>query len=399
MTRKALKGYLEQYWSQPEKTWDELFALRRYLSMYTLCDTLRGEDINTVPVTLINAELLELLLDIVKRSNDGEFDKSEKFRHYPLACMMLEIFCCLVHRQCAVQAIICERLFRDIPGGSQQLVKVLNGSCSWLESLAIVRFFVAASTNPVTCLWLLRHRRILEKLLRHMHEAAAIVERNMSKVKLEDPTQDNIALCNMLRIHLQKENVALKTARIVSTLVSGLSALLFFSMTTLFGAHYEEFIVFKRAVYESEILSNFPTILRQLMRWLSPARFMSGFLEGILRCLEMERTRKLLFLDDFVFCRDRKIPPGADGLVYWNHHTLRPSNAAWLVCHALSMKPLIGSNWAAAILTTTLDNAEEEVCCPMIEVGSVGQREREGGRRGGKVSWSRRRERREGVRE
>ena len=150
MTRKALKGYLEQYWNQPEKTWDELFAVRRYLSMYTLCNMLRGEDINTVPVTLINAELPELLLDIVKRSNDGEFDKSEKFRYYPLACMALEIFCCLVHRQCAVQPIICERLFRDIPGGPQQLVKVFNRSRSWLESLAVVRFFGAASTNPVT---------------------------------------------------------------------------------------------------------------------------------------------------------------------------------------------------------------------------------------------------------
>ena len=364
LTRKTLNSYIELYFTSPDKVWDNLSMLRRFLTMHFLCNDPSSDRFDTVPVTLVNANLPEIMMDVIKQSNDGDFDKFPKLKHHPLAFFAIEIMGCFVHRRCVANPIVCERLFRDWPGAPQQLVKVLNGSQSWYESLAVVRLFGYASTCPVGCLWLLRHRKVLATVLRHIHSTATIVEENTAKVK--SGATDH-ALKNMLWVHLDSEDFS-KVARIMGTAASSLAALLFYSILIQFGAHYEEFLIIKKAVYDSGILSNFMACARQLMHWLSPGRFMSGFLESVHKCLEMDRTMKLLFLDDFSFFREHDFSPGWDSLKYWDHDTLRPSVVAWLVCHALTMKPLIGSNWAAAILVTTLDNASDEVCGPIIRV-------------------------------
>lgn len=361
-TRKTLNSYIELYWTDPGKVWESLSMLRRFLTMHFLCNDPSSDRFDTVPVTLVNANLPEMMMDVVKKANDGGFDNFPKLQHHPLAFFAVEILGCFVHRRCVANPIVSERLFRDWPGATQQLVKVLNGRQSWYESLAVVRLFGYASTCPVGCLWLLRHRKVLATVLRHIHSTAKIVEENTAEAESMDQ-----ALRNMIWVHLDHKDPA-KVARIMGTAASSLAALMFYSIMIQFGAHYEEFLTIKKAVYDSGILSNFMTAARQLMHWLSPGRFMSGFLESIHKCLEMDRTMKLLFLDDFSFCQEHEYSPGWASLKYWNHETLRPSVIAFLVCHALTMKPLIGANWATAILVTTLDNASDEVCRPIIEV-------------------------------
>lgn len=331
--------------------------------MHVLYNGLKTQHIDLAPVTLATALAPEHMLDIIKRGNNHEYITVKTYRSYPVCFLAAEILSYFLHPQCTAAPIVTEKLFRDMPGGPHELIRMMNTQ-SWYESFAAVRVFGFASTHPTTCLWFLKHPKILAAIFAFSFAAGEIIERHVQKDKMQNVEDYLKVLCNAT---IKKENY-IKTTRIMANYASCMAVLVFNNMMHHFGAHYEEFLVLRKAVYDAQILEHFFCISRHMMRWLSPGRFMSGFLQGIYRCLEMDRAMKLLFVNNFAFCREHKIAPGWESLKYFNHPTLEPSHITFLLCHALSVKYLIGAHWAAAIIAYVLENASDEVCRPIIEV-------------------------------
>ena len=363
LTHKIMKGFVDAYVETPQQSWEELCRVRRYLMMHVLYSGLKDERMDLAPVTLASAGVPEMMLDFIKRGNDREFILLPKYRSYPVVFLAAEILSYFMHRQCSVYPVFCEKFFREMPGAPQEISRMMDVQ-SWYESLAAVRLFGFGATHPAGCLWLLHHRSTFTKLLQFTYGAGEVIERHIQREKMQNVEDYLKVLC---QVHVQKENYV-KTTRIMGTYASCMAVLVFTNMMHHFGANYEEFRILRRAVYDAEVLQNFYNIARQLIRWLTPARFMSGFLQGIFRCLEMDRAMKYLFLENFEFFRKHKVSAGWDSLHHWNHQTLRPSHIAFLVCHALTVKNLIGANWAAAILANTLDHGPDEVAKLIIEV-------------------------------
>lgn len=366
MIHLMMKTYTSTYVDNPQQCWEELCRIRRYLMMHVLYSGLKTQHLDLAPVTLTSAAAPEFLLSVIKRGNDGEFVQMPKYRSFPICFIAAEILSYFMHRQCTAYPIVTEKFFRDIPGGPEEVVRMMNTQ-SWYESFAAIRMFGFAASHPAACLWMLQHSETLTTVLKHTYGAGEIIERHVQKEKMQGVEDYLKVLCNAT---IKKENY-IKTTRIMGTYASCMAVHVFNKLMHHFGANYEEFLILRQAVYDAEILPNFFKISRQLMRWLSPGRFMSGFLKGIYRCLEMDRAMKLLFVDNFEFCHEHKVSPGWESLKYFNHQTLRPSHITFLVCHALSVKYLIGANWAAAILAYTLENASDDVCKPIIEVSRM----------------------------
>jgi hypothetical protein len=363
MVHLIMRTYVSTYVDNPQRSWEELCRVRRYLMMHTLYNGLGTQQVDLAPVTLATAEAPELMLGLIRRGNDGEFlQKVPKYRSYPVCFLAAEILGFFMHRQCTAYPIVMEKIFRDLPGGPQEVVRMMNTQ-SWYEAFAAVRMFGFASTHPSACLWFLRHPKALTKILYYSYGAGEIIECHVQKEKMQSVEDYLKVLCNAT---IRRESY-IKTTRIMANYATCMAVLVFNNMMHHFGANHEDFLVLRQVVYDAGIIPHFFTIARHLMRWLTPGRFISGFLQGIYRCLEMERTMKLLFVDNFEFCRKLKMSPGLDSLKYFNHLTLRPSHVTFLLCHALSVKYLIGANWAIAIIAYTLENGSDEVCKPIIE--------------------------------
>ena len=363
MLHMVVRTYTSIYFENPERTWNEFCKIRRYLVMHALINSIKSAVVDKVPVDLTTAETQELLLDLIRRGNDGEFSKMPNYRSYPVCFIAVEVICYFMHPQCAAFTIFVEKFFRDMRGCPQELVRMMN-TRPWHEAFAVVRLFGFASSHPVCCLWLLQHPETLASLLRYSHQAGKIVERVIQREKPAALEQCLNVLCQTT---IKKGSVG-KYARIMGTYAACMSALTFSNMTHHFTANFDDYLVLRRAVFDAELIQNFHLISRQIMRWLSPGRFMSCFLLGVYRCMEMDKTVQLLFLDDFKLLRKHKISAGWESLRYFNHQTFHPSHASFLICHALLTKILIGSHWAAAIITWVLQNCSEEVCRPIIEV-------------------------------
>ena len=363
MIHIIMRTYTSTYLDNPERTWDEMLRIRRYLMMHALYNGLKTQLVDLAPVTLVTAETPELLLALIRRTNDGEFSKMPSYRSYPICFAVTEIICFFMHPQCSAYTIFLEKFFRDMPGCPQEIVRVMN-TRPWYEVFAAVRLLGFASTHPAACVWLLKHPKALTSLLRYSHQAGQIVERHVQKEKLANADDYLKAVCQPGG----KKESYIKTTRVMATYAAVMSALAFSNMTHHFGNNFDDFRKLRTAVYESEVLQNFNQVARNAMRWLTPGRFMSGFLQGIYRCLEMDRTTKLVFLDDFEFFRKHKISAGWDSLKYFNHQVFHTSHATFLICHALSAKYLIGSSWATAIIAYVLENCPDNVSRPIIEV-------------------------------
>ena len=363
MLHIILRTYTSTYLDNPERTWDELCRIRRYLMMHALYNGLKTQQVDESPVTLTTAEIQDLLLSIIRRGNDGEFAKIPTYRNYPICFMAAEIICYFMHPQCTACTIFTEKFFRDMPGCPQEIIRMMN-TRPWYESFAAVRIFGFASTHPAACLWLLRHPKALTSILRYSHQAGQIIERHVQKDKMANLEDYLKALC---QLSVRKESY-IKTSRIMAAYAAVMSAVVFNNMTQHFVNNFEDFLILRSVIYDSEVLQNFHHVSRQLMRWLTPGRFMSGFLRGVYRCLEMDKCTKLLFSDDLEFFRKHKVSAGWESLKYFNHQTLHPSHITFLLCHALSGKYLIGSNWAAAIIGYVLNNCSDSFCRPIIEV-------------------------------
>ena len=333
------------------------------MMVHILFNGVKDSEFDTVPATLVSANFPEILIDFITRHHKGEFKNDSKFKLYPIAYMAVDMLAYFLHRQSVSFPILGEKIFREMPGAPQQVVALLRNG-RWYEALAAMRFFGFASMHPSGTLWLFQRQKLLVEILRYSHCAPEVVERHMPKGRalIEDET-----LRAVFGVHIQTGDFV-RIAKILSTYAAGMGAVTFSSIMVQFGCNFEEFIIVKRIVYKAELLSNFVNITRQLMSWLSPGRFMSMFLQSIHRCMDMERGANLLFVEDFDFFRRNKIEAGWESLKYWYHQTLRPSSIAYLMCHALTTKSLIGAHWAAALVATTLDSAPDEVCRPIIQV-------------------------------
>ena len=363
MVHLIIRTYVTTFVENPQLSWGELCRLRRYLMMHILYTGLKTQHIDLAPVTLNTAETPEFMVLLIKRGNNREFTKMPNYRNYPVCFLAAEILCFLVHRYCSACPIVVEKFFRQIPGAPEELMRMIRIQ-SWYEVFAAIRLFGYTSSHPSACAWFLKNTKDLTKILLFSHGAEVVIEEHVSRDKMVNIEEELQVLCNE---PVKKETYVRKT-RIMATYASCMATLVFNNMMHHFGANYDDFLVLRKVVYDAKILPNFFKISRQLMRWLTPGRFMAGFLEGVYRCLEMDQATKLLFLDDFDYCRRHKIAPGWKSIEYFNHHALRPSHVTFLVCHALSMKYLIGAHWAIAILAYTLDSASDEVCRPIIEV-------------------------------
>ena len=365
MLHIIMRTYTSTYLDNPERTWEEFAHIRRYLMMHALYNGLRTQLVDLAAVSLITAETPELVLALIRRTNDGEFSKMPEYKNFPISFAAAEIICYFMHTQCSAYTIFTEKFFRDMPGCPQEIVRMMY-TRPWYERFAAVRVFGFASTHPTACLWLLKHPKALTSILRYSHQTGPIVERHVQKDKLTNSEDYFKPAC---RTNTKKE-AYIKTTRVMAGYAAVMSVLAFSNMTHHFGNNFEDFLVLRRVVYESEVIQNFHTVARNTMRWLTPGRFTSGFLQGVYRCLEMDRTTKLLFLDDFEFFRRHKISAGWDSLKYFNHQVFHTSHVTFLLCHALSAKYLIGSNWAAGIIAYVLDNCPDSISRPIIEASS-----------------------------
>jgi tetratricopeptide (TPR) repeat protein len=358
-----VKTYVSTYDDHPAVSWQELCRLRRYLMMHALYNGLQTQELDMAPVTMVTAGAPEMLLNLIHRGNDGEFAKFPQYKKYPVCFLVTEILSYFMHCQCSAYPIVTEKFFRDIPGAPQELVRMMT-TRPWYESFAAVRLFGFASTHPSACLWLLQHPKALTNLLRFTHLAEVIIERHVQKDKMVNFESSFKALGHPTL----KRETYIRTTRVMAAYAGCMATLAFSNTMHHFGGNYDDFRILRQAVYDAELLEHFFPLARQLMRWLTPGRFMSKFLEGIYRCLEMDRTAKVIFPDDLEFFREHKISPGWESLKYFNHPTFHPSNITFLLCHALSVKYLIGAHWAMAIIAHTLENCSDEVCRPIIEV-------------------------------
>lgn len=363
MVHLILKTYVGTFVDNPAQSWEELNRVRRFLIMHILYNGLKTQIIDLAPVTLATAQAPELLLGVIRRGNDREYLHAPKYRNYPVCFMAAEILSFLMHRQCSAHPIVVERFFRDIPGGPQEVIRIIDMQLSY-DSFSAVRMFGFASTHPSTCVWLLKHPKALTKILKFSHSALEMIEGDLEK---DEPVNVENYLKVMCKSTLRKEHYIM-TTQIMALYGACMSAFVFTNMMHHFGANYDDFCVLCRAVYDAGVIQNFFKVARNLMRWLTPGRFISGFLKGIYRCMEMDQAAQFLFLDDFKYCREHKISARWECLKYFNHSTLRPSHVTFLICHALSVKYLIGANWAMAIIVYTLENCSDEVCRPIIEV-------------------------------
>ena len=363
MANLMFRSYTGSFGDSPMQSWEELCHLRRYFVMHVLYNGLRPPMlVDSAPITLTTAQAPELLLDLIRRVNDGEFAKMPRYKEYPVCFIAVEVLSFFVHRHCIANSIIMEKFFRDIPGFPQEIIRTMDAQ-SWLASFSAVRMFGFASLHPTGCVWFLKHPKALTKILNFLHSMSEFIERH---AQLEEKV--NVERClKVLFDSASKENFV-KIKDIIAVYTTCVASLLFGNMMHHFRANFEDFRILRSAVYDAEILQHFFVISRSLMRWLTPGRFMSKFLQGVCRCMEMDQAAKFLFLDDFEYCRNHKISTKWDCLKYFNHPTLRPCHVTFLLCHALSAKYLIGANWAMAIIVYTLQNCSDEVCQAIIEV-------------------------------
>jgi hypothetical protein len=92
MVHLIMRTYVSTYVDNPQRSWEELCRVRRYLMMHTLYNGLGTQQVDLAPVTLVTAEAPELMLGLIRRGNDGEFlQKVPKYRSYPVCFLAAEI--------------------------------------------------------------------------------------------------------------------------------------------------------------------------------------------------------------------------------------------------------------------------------------------------------------------
>ena len=331
--------------------------LNRFLQVHLLSYSRNRDTRDDTPTIFYHAEVPEVMLDIVRLAfNPGYFIGSSK-RHC-LAYLAIEILCSFVHKISQTFSLVPEKLFADPRMGVESLVDVLFGKLSWVNTLAVVRFFGTASFNPATVKWLLSHPDTLELLCKHTYLSMELVEEKISRGEIRKCSKD---LEDLLQTFRYNDDLEL-TCRLMGLLTVNHAVFVFQNVIRQCQTSYENFIKISTAVKRADVLGHVSYIIKQLMTWVEPGQFLSYLLGSIEHCLDMQGGPEALFIDNLTYCEENSIPAGIEGLKFWNHSSLWPSRLSWFICHALCLSNSHGSGRCISILLYVLDHVQDELC-------------------------------------
>ena len=343
--------------------WRELTMINRYLQVHLLSYSRHGETRDDTPTILYHSELPEVMMDIIRLSfNPGYFIGCPN-RHC-MAYLAIEILTSFVHKISQTFSHLPEKLFADPRMGVDSLVDVLLGKLSWVDSLAVVRFFGVASFNPATIKWLLSHPDTLQLLCKHMHYSVELVEEKINRGELHKRNEDLIKLVSTFRSSDDPE----LSCRLMGLLTVNYAVFVFQNVIRQCQSNYEYFMTISTAVKRADVLGHVSFIIKQLMIWIEPGQFLGYFLGSLEQCLDMQGGPEALFIDNLTYCKENSIPPGIEGLKFWNHSSLWPSRLSWFMCHALCLSNSQGSGRCIYILLYVLDHVQDELCGEVLKV-------------------------------
>ena len=363
-----IRQYLRRFtdcWSRytGDNMWQELFILNRYLHVHLLSYSRHGDNSDDTPTAFYHAEVPEVMLEIVRLSFDPDYFVSSSKRHC-LAYLAIEILACFLHKSSQTFCLLPEKLFGDPRIGMDSLVDVLLGKLSWVDTLAVVRFFGTASFSPAAVKWLLEHPDTLQLLCKYMYRSMEVVEEKISRGEINKRDEDLVILIKSFRAG-EDLNVC---CRLMGLLTVNYATFILQNVLRHSQLNYEHFIMISTAIRRANLLGHASYIIKQLMIWIEPGQFINYFLCGVRHCMDMQGGPEALFIEDLTYCRENKIPPGIEGLQFWSHASLWPSRLSWFMCHALCLSDSQGSGWCTFILCYVIDHAEEELCAKILDV-------------------------------
>ena len=340
----------------------ELPQINRFIQLHFLGYTKRNNRTDAGPLILYHAEVPEMMLEVIKCSFDPEFSLTDQNRS-TLPFLAIECLITFMYKESPMFTLLPEKLFRDLSMGVLDLVDIVRGKMTWVESFASVRLFGIASFNSNCCHWLNTHSSALELLCEHMYRAPEIVEEKIKSGEVRRHTEHISSLIMMFRT----SNDLVQSARLMGTLTANIAVFVFHNVLKWSMSNYEVYLANTHAIKKANVLGCFMRITKQLMIWIEPGQFLNYFLAGIRNCMDMMDGPQVLFLKHLTHFREHKIPKGVESLKYWSHASIVPSTLGWFACHALCLNNALGTGWCISTLTYVLTHARESVSAGIID--------------------------------